>query len=83
MKRETKQIKIGSHRYRIRNTGYSSKRFGNCEVCNNHVSEVFHQVKEEKYNQGWLEVSSLYGCKNCLEAQRKNNETKGCKSENR
>lgn len=55
-------------KYRLKNTGYSSKRYGNCEVCNKHVSEVFYQVEEKQYKYGWTQsdCNNLYGHKECL-----------------
>lgn len=40
---------IGQYRYTIYNTGYSSARFGVCEVCGKHVSEVWSQREERQY----------------------------------
>lgn len=37
------------YRYRIKSTGLSSARFGPCEVCKKHCSEVFHQVEQKEF----------------------------------
>lgn len=36
-------------RYRMKSTGASSHKYGNCEVCGQHASEVFHQVEERQF----------------------------------
>ena len=43
---------IALYRYRLRNTHESSDRFGACEVCNKHVSEVWLQTEERQYIHG-------------------------------
>lgn len=61
------------HRYKLINTGYSSSRYGLCEICNKHVSEVFHQIEEKKYSGGWTRHNchNLYGHSKCLKAERR------------
>lgn len=39
----------GTFRYRLTPTGRSSERYGPCEVCHQHASEVFHLVEERAY----------------------------------
>lgn len=65
------------YRYKLYSTGYSSARYGACEICNEHVSEVFHQTEERLYTFGrilkWtqLDCQSLYGHKDCLISQQR------------
>lgn len=37
------------YRYRLSSTGESSRRFGPCDVCGEHVSEVFLQTEEKRF----------------------------------
>ena len=37
-------------RYHISTTGHSSARYGPCEICGEHVSEVFCQREEQTYD---------------------------------
>lgn len=66
-------------RYKIKSTGNNSKKYGNCEVCNQPCSEVFIQLKQKSYQMdfrtGWTEVGSLFGHKECLERVREVEET--------
>lgn len=74
---------IGEHRYRIRSTGFSSHRYGPCEVCHKHASEVFIQSEERSYEVyadepgfpgvGWTidGCRMLFGHEQCLLGQRK------------
>lgn len=67
---------IDKYRYRIKNTGFSSKRFGNCEVCGKHVSEVYFQVEQRTVlmNDGtpfWSRSGDWFGHKECLESKQK------------
>lgn len=39
----------GVYVYRIQRTGYSSARYGSCEVCGKPCSEVFYQVEGRAY----------------------------------
>lgn len=41
--------RTGVFRYRIKSTGASSHKYGNCEICGQHASEVFSQVEERLY----------------------------------
>lgn len=65
------------YRYKLTNTQESSKKYGMCEVCGKHVSEVYHQVEEKQYNIdgkiGWTQhkCSNLFGHKECLKKLRK------------
>jgi hypothetical protein len=35
--------------YRLTTTGHSSNRYGACEVCNKHASEVFQLVRQRGF----------------------------------
>lgn len=35
--------------YTLKSTGASSSKYGVCEVCKMHVSEVFHQVEKKDF----------------------------------
>ena len=56
----------GCYSFSIRNTKQSSAVFGNCEICNKPVSEVWHQ----KRMKGNIIISDGYGHKECLENNR-------------
>ncbi|MEX4004171.1 hypothetical protein AB4Y38_35405 [Paraburkholderia sp. EG285A] len=69
-------------RYRLVNLGYSSERYGVCEVCAEHVSEVHYQTHERLFMDrhatpdhphrfGWTNVSGTFGHRTCLERARK------------
>lgn len=73
----------GQYHYRITSMRFSSERFGRCEVCNTHCSEVFFQVEEQYYvhsalgkfpeRAGWTqhECNSLFGHEQCLVGRRR------------
>lgn len=72
--------KVGDYVYRTYSTEASSEKYGVCEVCGKHVSEVFHQVEGRVYfsksrdelGVNHLNCHSLYGHKECLLKQQKN-----------
>ncbi len=69
------------YRYRLTNTNHSSSKFGPCEVCQKHVSEVWFQVEERSYqpypdddpSTPWTRVgcTTLFGHRRCLVAKRR------------
>lgn len=65
------------YRYKLTNTQESSKKYGVCEVCGKHVSEVYHQIEERQYSIndeiGWTQhkCNNLFGHKECLEKSRR------------
>jgi len=62
---------IGKMRYRLSCLNASSAKYGNCEICKNHVSEVFLQTSSEEYKPGsYAERESFFGHKDCLINQR-------------
>lgn len=67
------QTAKATHRYRISNTGFSSKRYGPCEVCGKHANETFLQVEERAHLKGWTRggCTDLFGHYDCLVASRK------------
>lgn len=56
--------------YRISSTGYSSKRYGACEVCGEHVTEVHLQTesvrKPEHLDRIYGTGKSWFGHPDCL-----------------
>ena len=52
------------YRYNLRSLGASSVKYGPCEVCGGHVSDVFYQSEERQYTTPEGEVSyTRYQCK--------------------
>lgn len=64
---------VCEYRYRLRNWQESSAKYGPCEVCKGHVSEVHLQVEEARYVGGWTHYNcvSLWGHKECLLKSRR------------
>ena len=65
---------MGMYRYNLKDMEASSAKFGVCRVCGKHVSEVYHQIEENRYSEGWTqhECRSLWGHKKkCLIKQRR------------
>lgn len=65
---------VGSYVYRIKNTGFASDRYGNCERCGKHCSEVFYQVEGRVFEPGQvthLECNNLFGHETCLIGARR------------
>jgi len=71
-----------TYKYRIRSLGFSSERYGNCEICGKHCSEVFYQAESKKYKRDLPDGTTktgythhnchdFFGHKECLESQRK------------
>ena len=58
---------IGEDVYRIKTTTYNSARYGPCEVCHKHCSEVFLQAHLKTTG---AYVSSAFGHRECLEGIR-------------
>lgn len=66
-------------RYRLKSTGHSSDRYGVCEVCKQHTSEVFHLTCQMLYERkqhgggfGWTGAHCVcvFGHVECLKARR-------------
>lgn len=47
------------YRYRLRSTKHSSERYGACEVCQTHCSEVFTQIEMRAYAQAQDESGGI------------------------
>lgn len=70
---------IATYRYRLNSTGYSSTRYGLCEICSKYASEVFFQIEERKYYNGvrdemsWTrnKCHSYFGHRECLESKQR------------
>lgn len=56
------------YQYKMKSTGHSSNKYGNCEVCDKHATEVFYQTEKRKCSGGWTRYMcrDLYGHKECL-----------------
>lgn len=62
---------IGKMKYQLKSLNESSAKFGACEICNKHVSEVFLQAKLEEYKPGsYMDKGTQFGHKQCLLNQR-------------
>lgn len=67
------------YRYKLNNMNESSQKYGVCEVCGKHVSEVYHQIEERKYfdnidqeySYTQYKCKNLFGHKDCLISQRR------------
>lgn len=66
---------VGNFRFTLRSTGESSARFGVCEICSEHCSEVFIQTvaagywdEEEKWCWTYFGIkrATLFGHEACL-----------------
>ena len=63
---------MGRYRYRLRSTGYSSTRYGPCEVCKGQVSDVHMQTVEHEFlPDRWAQGNTTFGHKKCLLRQRR------------
>lgn len=61
------------YRYRMESTGDSSAKYGPCEVCGKHCTEIFHQVEERRYGNEWTQAgcNNDFGHADCLKAKRR------------
>lgn len=71
------------YRYNLLSTNESSQKYGNCEVCGKHATEVFLQSEERYYTierdgniiyKGWTQnkCKNLIGHKECLLNKQRN-----------
>lgn len=67
-------IAMTNYRYEVKSLRQTSEKFGPCEVCDEHVSEVHYQSEWRKYKpDSW----TAHGCTNrfghleCLVAQQR------------
>jgi hypothetical protein len=63
-------VEQGGHRYRLVALEASSAKFGPCEVCGEHVSDVHRQAEEYAVGDTWRDGRDLFGHLECLEASR-------------
>jgi hypothetical protein len=61
--------------YRMKSTGASSEKFGKCECCDKHVSEVFamsemRATADDRYTYAGCAVR-IYGHRECLIARQR------------
>lgn len=73
----------GQRQYRLTSLGYSSERYGLCEVCQKPVSDVHYQVEEQYFrhepranyagSKGWTHsgCQSYFGHESCLRSKRR------------
>ena len=67
------------YRYKMFRSGGNSDKYGPCEVCGEHVSDVFHQFEEKRYwskidkKYSWTcyKCTSLFGHEQCLIGKRR------------
>jgi hypothetical protein len=61
-------------KYQIRNTRFTSEKFGVCEVCKEFCPKVHHQMELKKYGENdddWAYTGNDYfGCLECLESMQ-------------
>lgn len=68
---------VGEFRYRLKNTGSSSAKYGLCEVCRTHCAEMWMQTEQRKASDPdgtfwtYWKTSSLFGHKKCLISARR------------
>jgi hypothetical protein len=68
---------LGKFRYRLNSTGASSAKYGVCEVCGEHASEVFIQSETQLFDlhgairETHFGCRTLFGHKACLEGEQR------------
>lgn len=65
---------VGAYVYRIKSTGDSSAKFGPCELCGKHVSEVFLQTEGRIFEPNQVthyKCKDWFGHESCLISQRR------------
>lgn len=57
----------------------SSAKYGPCEVCGEHASDVQHQIEKRKYSGGWThhDCTDLFGHEACLQSKQHLQEGQG------
>lgn len=79
---EGRTFQIGDCRYRLTRLKASSDKYGPCEVCKKHVSDMHYQVEERyfrhtsgrpPFQEGWTHADcrSIFGHEACLSARRR------------
>lgn len=62
------------YKYKLSRMGASSDKYGPCEVCDKHVSDVFHQTESRYTDRGRWTFSgchNLFGHEECLISKRR------------
>lgn len=66
------------YQYKLTNTKESSSKYGNCDVCGKHVSEVYSQIEEKEYHRpdgslGYThhDCHSYFGHEECLTSKQR------------
>jgi hypothetical protein len=75
----TVAVGIEIYRYILTETGYSSSRFGPCEICGEHVSDEYIQREQrrcycsakQRYYWTYNGMRCHFGHKKCLQTARK------------
>lgn len=73
---------VGDRKFLTRSTGHSSQRYGACEVCGTHATEVFVQTEYERYETDgrdppavranpWTITATRFGHAECLAERRR------------
>ena len=58
------------YEYELLSTKDSSSKYGQCEICKQFASEVFHQI--ESLNGSFYKCFDYFGHKECLIKKRRN-----------
>ena len=64
---------VSKYKYKLISREESSAKYGPCEICGKHVSEVFHQIESRKYEDGYTYAGckDYFGHKKCLESKQR------------
>jgi len=68
---------MSEYQYKLKRMGASSDKYGPCEVCNKHVSDVFNQIESKEIGiGGWggetrARCHNLFGHEECLISKRR------------
>lgn len=68
------------YKYNLTSTNESSHKYGNCDICGKHTTEVFYQTEEKEYfNPVAQQLSftqhrcyNFFGHKECLKSKQRN-----------
>lgn len=65
--KDRKEIKRGTKKYRLSSTEGSSHKYGVCEECKKHVTEVFLiSIHKEYQPNQFTHQGTIFGHKECL-----------------
>ena len=63
-------MRLNDFKYKLTQQHASSDRYGNCEICEKFVSDVYIQTKEQLCSvhgkEFWAMAGSAFGHKECL-----------------